>query len=338
MANKHKGNGFTKAAQGNGNAGVAKVAQRRQAEAESRVAKKTAAKARERAKMLLQEQQRLLETTSLHKEFNQLSKDFVSMLSGKKDKFFGLRLNKTFQDYSAFGIIKLIVKTCGRQELDSLVVVESTFDPIPLSENFLPITCLYHPQLKDVGQGATVLSWQSELHGALRHFLREEIAATRLNRHNSISRPITAPQFNLRKQKQVIPVVPAKKIIEEDTIDVTGHVPLAAAHFLSKDMSGIYHHCQESKLAYFRKERIAGVASFILIATDEGHPLQSCLEHHETVHVHLQDLPINDRPYGDLKEKRNARECVRQYLRQAGFALGVRPREKKEEMNVKLSA
>lgn len=298
-----------------------------------RLRKKHEQEMRERAAAAQREATQNLKHRKLTLQFDSLSRNYEAMLRGTQGKSFGLRLHKSFENHSAFGVIRMEVRICGKHNLPSIMVTGSTFDPIPESEgNFLPLVTLAHKILKDVGQPKHVLDWQMELHSALRHFLKDEIEANPPF-SSKLTPPvhIVAPQLQLRPQRNAdrkFEPAQVEPVVEEDSVDVTGHKPLTAIQFFQKDSVGVYTHEKDGHLAYFRLERIAGVQSFKLVAVDEGHPLMHCLGHHNTVHVHLQDLPANNRPYGALQEMRNARECVRQYLRQVGTSFGIKPKTK----------
>ncbi len=296
-----------------------------------RLHKKQVQKVRHNSAVAQREAAQHVEHRKLTIQFDSLSRNYEAMLRGTQGKSFGLRLNKSFENYSAFGIIRMEIRICGKHNLPSIMVTGSTFDPIPESEgNFLPLVTLAHKTLKDVGQPKHVLDWQVELHSTLRHFLKDELGANPPF-SSKLTPPvhIVAPQLQLRPQRTADhESATAQANKSEEGVDVTGHKPLTGTQFFAKDTSGIYTHEKNGCLAYFRLERIAGVQSFKLVAVDEGHPLMHCLEHHDTVHVHLQDLPANNRPYGALQEMRNARECVRQYLRQVGMSFGIKPKMK----------
>lgn len=277
--------------------------------------------------------QKTLEDVRLEKTYSSLSKNYGALCSGREGTY-GLRVIKHLNDRSLFGTLRLEIEKRGKNDLPSVVVSGSTFDPIPASEkNYIPVQTLFHANLKDIGLGQDIYAWQSELHKVLRHYLAKEIQIEQANFKHSkeVSRQVIAPQLAVRKPVKVPAPAPAHEIGEEDEVDVTGHKPFTPAEFLGKPDSGIFTHEEDGKLAFFRLERIAGVRAFRLVAVDDGHSLESVLSRHDSMHVHVQDLSANDRPYGDIADKRNARECVRQYLRKVGMSLGVKPKMPRQE-------
>lgn len=215
--------------------------------------------------------------------------------------------------------------------------VKASMNPgICSSSAYFPAYFLFRPTLEQVTSDETYAR-----QFALFMFLRTELSGL-IASSKPVKRQRRQEHFPLQSKALPSPVVqeeaattpvaklaiaPAVPMKEKEAVDVTGHQPLTVLQFLKKDERGIFHHAQGEALAFFRREGIAGVPSFVLIAADNEHPLVSCLEKHGDVHVHLQDLVLNDRPYGDISDKRNARECVRQYLRQAAFLLGLRPKQ-----------
>lgn len=196
------------------------------------------------------------------------------------------------------------------------------------SKAFLPIYLLFKPALEQV-TAADVYEQQIALFMFIRTSLGELISRSR-----TVERYIAPPPELVEVPEEAIAVpltemvpaaLPPQTQVEE--VDVTGHQPFMARQFLNKNEAGIFHHAVGGALAFFRLERIAGNQAFVLIAADDGHPLVPCLEAHREVHVHLQDLNREDGPYNtDMSIMRNARECVRQYLRQVGRSLGLGPK------------
>ncbi len=230
----------------------------------------------------------------------------------------------------------VVVEVFARNEKAFLRVEASKNPGIEPSPMYLPVYLLFKERLDQVTPD-DVYEKQFALYIFIRTELSDVINSSKpVKRQHSFSQPV-APVLR-EVPKEVAALAPTAPIAakpastrppqpEVEEVDVTGHQPLTAMQFIRKDEEGIFHH-GEGPLAYFRKERIAGVPSFVLIAVEEGHPLVSCLEKHDTVHVHLQDLSVSDRPYdGDLSNMRNARECVRQYLRRVGLSFGLRPKQ-----------
>lgn len=290
---------------------------------EGRAAKKKARQAAAAAKEETAERERARERVKLVKSFDQLSGNYASMLAGNPGEY-GIRLTANNENLCHFGMLCIEVQMRGRNNgLPSLVVTRSTFDLVPPSvENFLPIETLHHSRLKDVGQGARVFSWQYELHTALRRHLRDEIRQM-ADIRNAWAKKLPTPAIQQ--------VVKEETCVLDDEVDVTGHKPFTAAIFMTRTPVGIFTSGNEGDLSFFRTEKIAGATVLRLIAADEDSPLASCLEKHESVYVHLQDLRKNDRPYGDISEMKHAREKVRQHLRAVAFALGIRPKQQQQQ-------
>lgn len=234
----------------------------------------------------------------------------------------------------------VVVRVFAKGQKRVLRAVASRNPDVTPSGVFIPVYLLFKPSLEQV---TSTEFYQVQL--ALFMFMRTELGEL-ISRSRPIERYVAPPS----KQASVPTVVPTEppqtavnnnpvKLLppplspqhQAEEVDVTEHQPFTVRQFLTKDAVGIFHHGMGETLAYFRMEKIAGNQSFVLIAVDEGHVLQPCLEAHDTVHVHLQDLRRDDGPYdGNVTVMRNARECVRQYLRTVARSLGLGPVRPKE--------
>lgn len=255
--------------------------------------------------------------------FQNASTDHKSMLGEKN----GLYLVPSAQG-------DVVVEVFTRDDKAFIKVAASKNVEIELSRVYLPVYLLFKDRLDQVTTDE-VYEKQFALYLFIRTELGDMINNTKpVKRQRSFWQPV-APVLREVPNEEVMPapivakpapVRPPRPEVEE--VDVTGHQPLTALQFWDKNQEGIFHHGEGGVYAYFRRERIAGVPSFVLIVAEEGHSLVPCLVKHDTVHVHLQDLSASDRPYdGDLSNLKNARECVRQYLRRVGFSLGLRPKQ-----------
>lgn len=263
------------------------------------------------------------ETTEAEQEdpiFQSASTDHKSML-GEKD---GLYLIPSAQG-------DVVVEVFTRGDKAFIKVAASKNLEIELSRVYLPVYLLFKDRLDQVTTDE-VYEKQFALYLFIRTELGDVINHTKsVKRQRSFQQPVTR---EVPKEEVVPAPIVAKPAPvrlpqpEVEEVDVTSHQPLTALQFWDKNQEGIFHHGEGGVYAYFKRERVAGVPSFVLIAAEEGHPLVPCLMKHDSVHVHLQDLSASDRPYdGDLSNMRNARECVRQYLRRVGLSLGLRPKQ-----------
>lgn len=297
----------------------------------------------------------------LEQEFDFLSQNYGEMLTGPIGNVYGLRLYKTFPDhYSPVGIIKMEIVGHGPNKMwPTIQVTGSTFDPIPKSDIFLPLSCLFQNNIRAGNHHPEVFAYKKELHTALRHFLKKEIE--RAKPYFDLPVPATtttssnqgAEMLRRAPQATVTSMVPFTKVGQADSenrvvtgpleeevaIDVTGALPFCIAAFMrvkENEEQIFFDRDDAGNESYFIAERIGGAQAFRLLVADEGHELHGIFCHFygkENIRTNMLDLRKDTKPYNnDLSDVRNAREHIRQYLRGVAMKCGMRPRRTQEEM------
>lgn len=323
MANKHKGNGFTKAAQGNQKAGEAKAADRKAAEQDARNRKAAERRQREISRQREQELARIASIRSAMTAFDQSSTDYTSLIGGV-NKTYGIRMTKEVGDITHFGeVVMEVIMT--EKDYPAIMVVASNFEPIATSELFfLPIFCLRQETMKYIGQGQLCFEWQQELHAALRSKLWDFIFAP--TKPTAPTQPMAqAPRLTSR----LVNVSASKSVARRiDQFDLAKSVQLTrqvlTARLKQDGVGGICHIGDGLSHIYFLRERVAGAQKITFLEGGNIELLTAIEEHHpQGVDVDVKsviDAFASNVNSVDVNDLRNARQHVTSWLsRYFGF-------------------
>lgn len=231
--------------------------------------------------------------------------------------------------------------TYGIKENDGIVVIRITayngkpvacvdFSTVPgivaCDRKHVPVATFRQVELQMVIPA--IFEWQVKVHALLRKYVTP-FFVTRVEGLGEKWRNENPTSLAEVKASAMVPVT------EEVLVDVSGAIPMTAVAFMGVKQGHSRLYVEKDgngNEAYYRAERVAGNQAMTLVVADEGHALYRAFASQAAkVRIHLSDLSAETRPYdGDLKDMKDARECLRQYLRAIGASLGVKAKRSVE--------